>query len=199
MENFWDQRYSEPGFAYGREPNDFFRHIIDELSPGKLLLPGEGEGRNAIYAASRGWEVTAFDQSRIAREKALNWAGEMGLQLEYLLADISAFTCAFPEYDLIAMVYIHLPPSIRHMVHQKLTACIKPGGIIIMECFHKSQLNYGTGGPPVEELLYLEEDLMTDFSQLEITKCEQQILDIHEGEYHSGKSSIIRLIAQKPL
>ena len=71
MENFWDQRYSEPGFAYGKDTNGFFRQVLDEMQPGKLLLPGEGEGRNAVYAASRHWEVTAFDQSRVARVSRL--------------------------------------------------------------------------------------------------------------------------------
>ena len=83
MDNFWDQRYSEPGFAYGREPNGFFRMLIDEMLPGKLLLPGEGEGRNAVYAAGKGWDVTAFYQSSVARDKALEWADSLGLKIDY--------------------------------------------------------------------------------------------------------------------
>ena len=82
MKEFWDQRYSEPGFAYGLDPNAFFVEVLDSLTPGRLLLPGEGEGRNAIYAAGNGWKVSAYDQSIVARDKALEWAASMDLQFD---------------------------------------------------------------------------------------------------------------------
>jgi SAM-dependent methyltransferase len=197
MENFWDQRYSEPGFAYGNEPNDFFREITDSMPPGKLLLPGEGEGRNAIYAAHAGWDVTAIDQSRVARDKALEWATSLELKIDYQLADLTEFECRKPEFDLIALVYIHMPEMIRFAVHKQLSACVKPGGLLIMECFHKTQLQFGTGGPPVEELLYNEQDLRKDFAGMEIQQCENLVLYKEEGKYHEGESSVIRLIAKK--
>jgi SAM-dependent methyltransferase len=196
MENFWDQRYSEPGFAYGREPNEFFKEVIDEIEPGRMLLPGEGEGRNAIYAASKGWSVTAFDSSAVARRKALDWAAEENLWVNYELAELTAFECSF-RFDLMAIVYIHLPPPLRRKIHRKLLDCLRSGGTLLMECFHKDQLKYGTGGPPVEELLYARDDLLEDFRELEIIRCENRILDRREGPYHSGKSSVIQLIARK--
>jgi SAM-dependent methyltransferase len=199
MKDFWDQRYSEPGFAYGMEPNAFFLEVLDSLPPGKLLLPGEGEGRNAIYAAGNGWEVSAFDQSIVARDKALEWADSMDLQFDYQLASLEEFSCQVPIFDLIAIIYIHLLPETRQQVHSQLSACLKPGGKIILECFHKKQLRYGTGGPPVKELLYHEDDIYSDFRELDIDLCEEQVLDIVEGKYHSGKSSVVRLIANKPI
>ena len=198
MKEFWDQRYSEPGFAYGMEPNAFFVEVLDSLAPGRLLLPGEGEGRNAIYAAGNGWKVSAFDQSIVARIKALEWATSMDLQIDYRLASLEEFYCPDPIFDLIAIIYIHMLPDIRLQVHSQLSACLKPGGKIILECFHKNQLSYGTGGPPIEELLYHEDDIQSDFSDLDIDLCEEQVLDIYEGKYHSGKSSVVRLIANKP-
>ena len=199
MKEFWYQRYSEPGFAYGMEPNTFFVEILDSLTPGRLLLPGEGEGRNAIYAAGNGWAVSAFDQSIVARDKALEWAASMDLHFGYQLASLEEFFCPDPVYDLIAIIYIHLLPDTRLQVHSQLSACLKPGGKIIVECFHKNQLSYGTGGPPIEELLYHEDDIQSDFSELDIDLCEEQVLDIYEGKYHSGKSSVVRLIANKPI
>ena len=74
MDTFWDSRYDTDHFVYGIQPNRFFASQIDKLPPGTILLPGEGEGRNAVYAAAVGWEVDAFDQSRIASEKALGFA-----------------------------------------------------------------------------------------------------------------------------
>jgi hypothetical protein len=177
MKEFWDQRYSEPGFAYGMEPNAFFVEVLDSLTPGRLLLPGEGEGRNAIYAAGNGWEVSAFDQSIVARDKAREWAASMDLQFDYRLASMEEFFCPDPIFDLIAIIYIHLLP----------------------ETLHKNQLRYGTGGPPIEELLYQEDDIRSDFTALNIDLCVEQVLDILEGKYHSGKSSVVRLIANKPI
>ena len=197
MENFWDQRYSEPGFAYGQEPNAFFKEVIDGLAPGRVLLPGEGEGRNAIYAARSGWEVSAFDQSGVAREKALAWAENEGLSIDYQVEDLTTFTCSGPNFDLLAIIYIHLPWVLRQSIHRQLASCLKPGGMMILECFHKEQLLYGTGGPPVEDLLYLEEDIREDFSALDVLQCEKQIREIQQGKFHNGKSSIIRLKAVK--
>jgi hypothetical protein len=199
MKEMWDQRYSEPGFAYGMEPNAFFKGALDAHAPGKLLLPGEGEGRNAIYAAGNGWEVRAFDQSVVARDKALAWAESLDLQFEYQLSSLEEFSCVEPVFDLIAIIYIHLLPDLRKQVHTRMQACLKPGGKIIMECFHKNQLRYGTGGPPVEELLYHEDDLRSDFRKMDIKRCEEQVLDIFEGKYHAGRSSVVRLIANKPI
>lgn len=199
MKEFWDQRYSEPGFAYGMEPNSFFAEVLDSFAPGKLLLPGEGEGRNAIYAAGNGWEVSAFDQSIVARDKALEWASSMDLPLDYRLASLEEYSCPGPVFDLIAIIYIHMLPETRQEVHKQMSACLKPGGKLIMECFHKNQLKYGTGGPPIKELLYHENDILSDFSDLDIDLCEEQVLDIFEGKYHSGKSSVVRLIATNPI
>ena len=199
MKEFWDQRFSEPGFAYGREPNTFFAKVLESFAPGRLLLPGEGEGRNAIYAAGNDWEVSAFDQSIVARDKALEWASSMDLQIDYQLASLEEYSCSDPVFDLIALIYIHMLPETRQKVHTRMRACLKPGGKIIMECFHENQLKYGTGGPPIKELLYHENDILSDFSDLDIDICEEQVLDIFEGKYHSGKSSVVRLIATNPI
>jgi SAM-dependent methyltransferase len=213
MENFWDLRYSEPGFAYGKEPNEFFRQQIDRLETGRVLLPGEGEGRNAIYAARQGWEVTAFDQSSVARQKAMTWAEEEGLSISYLNADLADYDCGrlggpggwtFDDFagmkngfDLIAVIYIHLPPRVRTYIHRKMLECLRPGGRFILECFHAGQLEYGTGGPPVRELLYTVDELQSDFRDMKIEKCENILVEREEGPYHSGTSSIIQLIAIK--
>ena len=195
MNNFWDQRYSEPGFAYGREPNDFFRQEINGLVPGKLLLPGEGEGRNAVYAAGRGWKVSAFDQSGVARRKALAWAGSLGLNIEYRQMEMDRFRCNEQKFDLIALLFVHFPPSERRSLHRRFAGCLNLGGIILLEGFHKFQLQYNSGGPRREEMLYLEKDLLEDFSELEILLCENGLKEVREGRYHTGTSSTIRFKA----
>jgi SAM-dependent methyltransferase len=195
MDNFWDLRYSEPGFAYGMEPNEFFRKEIDGLLPGKLLLPGEGEGRNAVYAAGLGWEVHAFDQSSVAKSKALAWAGSLGLNIDYQQMDIDRLECEKPKFDLVALLFVHFPPHERQSLHRRFANCLKPKKMILLESFHKSQLSFSTGGPRSAEMLYREEDLMEDFSSLDIRLCEQGLREVLEGRYHTGISSTIRFKA----
>ena len=75
-EQFWNERYAQKEYVYGKAPNAFFKSVIDQLKPGRLLVPGAGEGRDAVYAATLGWQVDAFDSSETGREKALSLAQE---------------------------------------------------------------------------------------------------------------------------
>ncbi|MCU0373551.1 MAG: SAM-dependent methyltransferase, partial [Ignavibacteria bacterium] len=91
QKNFWNERYASPDFAYGTEPNDFFKREISKLVPGKLLLPGEGEGRNAVFAAIKGWDVTAVDFSEQAKIKALKLADENNVKINYLVSPLEDY------------------------------------------------------------------------------------------------------------
>jgi SAM-dependent methyltransferase len=190
--NMWDMRYSEPGLAYGSEPNEFFRQVIDSMKPGKILLPGEGEGRNAIYAASVGWEVTALDISEVARKKALEWAAREKLKLDYYVTPLEEYDGGTRDFDLIALIYLHMPASIRSIVHSSLIRYLTQGGTLMMEAFHKQQINQGTGGPRIPDLLYSEKEIADDFRQLNVALLEHLAEDIYEGKYHQGASEIIR-------
>ncbi|WP_232625176.1 methyltransferase domain-containing protein [Pareuzebyella sediminis] len=100
--DFWNERYAENSSAYGILPNEFFKEKLDKLSPGSLLLPAEGEGRNAIYALKKGWNVHAFDFSISARQKAMLLAKDQNVRLEYEV--VNALTFDSPKtYDLIAL------------------------------------------------------------------------------------------------
>jgi len=115
---FWDQRYTENKWLYGTEPNRFFKAFIDSYKPGRILLPAEGEGRNATYAASKGWQVDAFDFSSVAKQKALKRAEEKGVRINYLIQDIEDFSVD-RVYDAVGLLYVHLPQKIRQAFHQK--------------------------------------------------------------------------------
>ena len=115
---FWNQRYGANENVYGYEPNEFFKEQIDKLTPGTLLLPADGEGRNGVYAATKGWDVTAFDFSEVARNKALEFAGKMNVEIDYTVADINSYP--FPrQFDVIALIYIHLDPPTRERFHKR--------------------------------------------------------------------------------
>lgn len=110
MKEFWNTRYAAPEFAYGVEPNLFFKTQIDALPVGKILLPSEGEGRNAVYAASLGWNVTAFDYSEEGQQKALELAEKHGVTIYYTIADASEFQTD-EKFDVVALIFSHFPPQ----------------------------------------------------------------------------------------
>lgn len=198
MKEMWEERYAADEFAYGEEPNEFFKSCLDRLpTPGRLLLPAEGEGRNAVYAARRGWSVDAFDFSPAGREKALRLAERHGVHINYEVADYEAAHIEPKAYDAVALIFAHKPERLRRAVHRKLGSALKPGGHLFLEAYSKAQLAYGTGGPPNEQLLYALDDLREDFSDLDILELEQVEAEIHEGLYHTGLASVVRLVARR--
>jgi len=194
---FWDVRYSDSEYAYGTQPNVYFKSFIDSNPPGKIFLPGEGEGRNAVYAALKGWEVYAVDQSRAGMDKAKKLAEINNVNIDYQVLDLSSFEPDMDAYDAIALIFLHLPPRVREGIHQKLTSMLKPGGLIMIEAFSKAQLGRNTGGPPVLEMLYDGEVLRNDFSDLNILELYETTEEYTEGPYHQGEAAVIRMIAGK--
>lgn len=195
MINPWNERYAQKDYVYGKEPNVFFKEKLAALKPGNLLLPAEGEGRNAVYAARIGWQVTAFDSSIEAQKKALRLAKEFQISINYL--EESYDTIAFEEnsFELIALIYAHHPK--RQEAHQKLLSYLKPGGLVILEGFSKKQIENNSGGPKSLDLLFSKEELASDFASLSEISIWEEELNREEGEFHLGKASVIRLIGKK--
>jgi SAM-dependent methyltransferase len=197
MENLWDQRYATDTYIYGTEPNDWFVEKLKILKPGKLLLPGEGEGRNAVWASDQGWDVTAFDQSYEAKAKAMKLAAEKQVPLEYHVKDLRCFRGEEAQYDAIGLIYVHMPPDYRQKVHHEFVKMLKPGGCLIFQAFSKAQLPNKSGGPKDLELLYNEEELRSDFKELRLLEFHNVRLHIEEGTHHKGVAEILRLFARK--
>lgn len=199
MQQFWNERYSQPEMVYGNEPNVFLREQLKNLKPGKLLLPAEGEGRNAVYAASQGWDVLAFDYSEAGQAKALSLAKERGVTLEYQVADAEQFETAPETVDAVALIFAHFNPVLRLILHRKVVEWLKPGGTLILEAFHPKQLEgYTSGGPKEPTMLYTADMLQQDFDGLEIQLLEEREVELQEGAYHSGRGFVTRLVATKP-
>jgi SAM-dependent methyltransferase len=196
--NRWDARYAAETFYYGEHPNVFFAEQLQQLKKtGKLLLPAEGTGRNAIFAAELGWQVDAFDASRVAREKALEFARKRKVTINYTTTNIEDFDSEPEQYDVAAAIYVHLPEAIRRKFHQQLAKAIKPGGVVIIEAFDKEQLKRDSGGPPDVQLLYSTEELRDDFEGLLELKmlCRQQV-HLTEGR-HLGIGEVVRYVGMK--
>ena len=195
MKEMWDERYGQEQYVYGEEPNAFFRQTLDGLAkPGRILLPAEGEGRNAVYAASRGWTVDAFDISTAGRDKALRLAAKRGVVIHYEVADYVGADIETDAYDAVGLIFAHIHERHRRDVHRRLTTALRLGGAMILEAYSKEQLRYGTGGPPTEDLLYTLDTLRKDFADLAVLRLEQIETEIREGKYHHGLSSVIRFV-----
>lgn len=194
---FWDQRFSDREFVYGKEPNQFYKEQIDKLPKGKILLPGDGEGRNSVYAASTGWQADAFDFSSSAKKKALQLAAERKVKINYTLSEFIKYNYPENYYDVAALIFIHLPKAERNAIHQACVNSLKQNGKIILEAFNKDQLGKSSGGPQDLELLYSKEELIESFSGIDIELIEYQSVLLNEGAHHDGKAEVVRFIGVK--
>lgn len=195
MKEMWNKRYAGEEYVYGVHPNIFFKEKIDALEAGRILMPAEGEGRNAVYAATLGWEVYAFDFSPKAKEKALRLSKKNKVSINYAVHAMEEAKYELASFDALAFVYAH--SSNRMDNHRHLLSYLKPGGTLILEAFAKAQINNNTGGPKNIDMLYSIEELKEDFSKLTDLNVWEEEITLDEGQFHSGKSSVIRLLAKK--
>lgn len=195
---FWESRYAEDGFAYGTDPNTYLASFANVFQKGsRVLVIGDGEGRNGVWLAQQGCEVVSVDQSQVGLEKAEKLAAEKNVKIETICADLTRWDWPESEFDVVVIIYVHFPPDIREQLHHHVVAALKTGGQLIMESFTPEQLNYDSGGPPVLEMLYTAEMMQNDFKSLEIQQLEECITELNEGKYHCGKGAVVRLLAKK--
>ncbi|MGK9475719.1 class I SAM-dependent methyltransferase [Melioribacter sp. OK-6-Me] len=197
MKELWDRRYSSEEYIYGIEPNEFFKIQIATLPPGRILLLGEGEGRNAVYAAELGWGVEAVDFSQSGKLKAERLAAEKNVRINYIVSDLNKFQPAQDSYDAVGLFFVHFEEDLRKHIHKNAIDALKKGGRLIMEAFEKDQLNYDSGGPKNLSLLYSLEDIAEDFIDLDFEYFAKEIVTLNEGKGHKGKASVIRFIGIK--
>jgi SAM-dependent methyltransferase len=192
----WDERYSEPGYAYGSDPNDFLVAETMRIRPGgKVLCLAEGEGRNAVWLAGRGFAVTAVDQSKVGLAKAAALAAERGVLLNTVQADLSVFEIEPGAWDAIVSIWAHLPKHVRQVVHQKVVHGLKPGGVLILEAYTPAQIALGTGGPRDPSMCMTLELLREELSGLELVVGVEKEREVKEGKYHQGRSAVVQVAA----
>lgn len=197
---FWDERYQQPEYAYGDDANAYFaEHLPAPPHPGaRLLLPCEGEGRNAVHAARLGWQVDAFDFSEFGREKCRQLAARHRVAVNYELADARQYAYSEAQYDAAALIFAHFPPQLRPWVHGRVAAALKPGGMLILEAFQPAQLQNSSGGPKTVDMLYDVPMLSRDFEGLQCLEAATAEVTLNEGPYHQGKADVVRFRAIKP-
>lgn len=197
MNEFWNKRYAIEEYAYGMEPNKFFKEQIRKLKPGKILLPAEGEGRNAVFAARLGFDVIAFDPSVEGKTKALQLAEQHQVNIDYRIESYESIMLEENSVDVLVMIFAHIPQQLRREYHQKLLKYLKPGGTLILEGFSKKQIDKDTGGPKDISMLFSQEELKSDFNSMSDMAITKKDINLKEGIYHQGIASVIQLIGKK--
>ena len=205
MKEFWNERYGQEAYVYGEEPNEFFKESLTKYTktPGRILMPAEGEGRNAVFAAALGWDVLAFDISDAGKTKADQLARKRGVSIDYQVVSFEEMHFEPNSMDAIGLIFAHFHKSDRSEYYGKMLQALKPGGLVIMEVFSKKHLEFNSvntkaGGPKDLDLLFSAEEVQKDFSELNIRPLEEVEIDLSEGLFHDGKSAVIRFIGQKP-
>ena len=196
--NPWDQRFGGEEYVYGREPNDFLREMAPRIPPGPVLCLAEGEGRNAVYLAGLGYDVTSVDGSGEGVRKTLRLAEEFGVAVEAQHADLADIRIEPGAWAGIVSIFAHLPPPLRREVHRQAVAGLRRGGVFILEAYTPAQLSRGTGGPPVAELMMTLDGLQDELVGLELEVAREVERDIQEGRLHRGRSAVVQLVAKAP-
>ena len=197
----WDQRYSEAGFAYGSEPNDFLKAEYSRIPKGgRVLCLAEGEGRNAIFFFKQGYEVTAVDQSSVGLEKAQTLALENGVEIATIVADLADYDLGSDCWDGIVSIAAHVPPHLRVKLHSQVSDSLKHSGIFILEAYTERQLRTtGVGGPPPhsKELFMSLVELKTELKALDFVIGREIVRGIFEGKHHQGESAVVQVVGYK--
>jgi SAM-dependent methyltransferase len=200
--NRWNERYRKEEFAYGEEPNNYLKEQLEKLDTGAILFAAEGEGRNAVFAATRGWTVSAFDISIEGKNKALRLAEANDVMIDYQVGELPALDLKPEQFDVIALIYAHFPANIKSSYHQELNKYLKKGGFVIFEAFSKKHIDYisrneRVGGPKEIDMLFSPNEIRSDFSNYDIIELEEKEIELKEGVFHNGRGSVIRFVGRK--
>ena len=196
----WNTRYAREDFHFGEEPNAFVRAHAHRLRGNtSALCVADGEGRNSVFLAEHGIEVTAFDFAPNAVAKAKRLAARRAVHVDHRLADIFTWDWTSTTYDALVAIFIQfLPPDDRERVFAGMKSAVRASGLILLEGYRPEQVDNGTGGPPRRENMYTREWLEGQFRDWDILELNSYDAEIHEGHGHRGMSALIDLVAKKP-
>jgi 2-polyprenyl-3-methyl-5-hydroxy-6-metoxy-1,4-benzoquinol methylase len=199
VSNPWDERYSAEGFVYGTRPNAFLVEQAHRITPGaRVLLPGDGEGRNGVWLAEEGMTVLSVDGSPVGLSKAKRLAAERGVSITTEVADLAVWDWPTARFDAVVSLFLHLAPAERAAIHARMVAALRPRGLLILEAFRPEQLAYSSGGPKDPALLYTADQMRADFRGTDILVLKEALTTFDEGELHRGPGATLRLVARKP-
>lgn len=194
-QKFWNERYKTAQYLYGTEANTFLLENA-HLLQGPVLSLSEGEGRNAVFIASRGLHVLGVDCSEIGLEKAQSLAKSRGVVIETEVADLASYQPKERHFGSVVSISAHLPSSIRERLYPLIEKSLKPNGIVLLEAYSEHQLSRNTGGPKDIDMLMSVEKLRKEFPNLKPILAREIEREVSEGEGHTGMASVVQYIAR---
>lgn len=195
----WDERYSSASFHFGEQPNTFLQEQAYRLKANSdILMVCEGEGRNGVFLAQQGHQITGIDASAVGLAKAEQFAAAKGVHITTQVVDLLDYEFEPNRWDAVVAIFAHLDPDLRLRVHRQIVQSLKSGGLLILEAYRPEQLNYATGGPPTLERMMTARGLAQEFAGLNIAYSQETIRPVVEGVGHTGDGAVVQFIAQKP-
>lgn len=194
----WDNSFSDTDYVYGETANVFIRDKSNTIpSQSKVACFAEGEGRNAIYLAKQGHDVTAYDQSNVGLEKTKTLAANNNVHVQTVEMDVTKEKAEENQFDAAIMVFGHVPKSDQAFFIKSMIDSVKPGGHILFEVYSEEQLEYRTGGPPAFDMMYNPKDMLEWIGDNKTLHFYYGEAERHEGKKHSGACHLIQVVVQK--
>jgi len=198
MKHVWDQKYAGEDYFYGTEPNVFMIREAGALPAGaRVLVTGDGEGRNGVWLARQGFDVTSVDYSQSGLDKAARLAERHDVSLSLIRADLLEWNWPIDHFDALITVFLHFAPAQRRQVHKAMQTAIRPGGLLIAELFHPEQIKYASGGPKAEEMLVTAADMRADFPGIDWLLLEETRTELDEGRGHQGPGMVTHGVGRR--
>lgn len=194
----WDERYAGGGFQFGEAPNLFLLSQAHRVRPGmRALAAGDGEGRNGVWLAQQGLATTSVDWSAVGLAKAAALAARRGVALETVPADLARWDWPVAAFDVIAWIFVHLPPEDRALACDGAVRALAPGGLLVLECFTPAQEGRRSGGPKDAALLWSRTLVERHFAGLEVLELLEGTVALDEGPRHQGPAEVVRAVLRK--
>jgi SAM-dependent methyltransferase len=198
--SMWDERYSGAEYVYGTEPNEFLAAEYRHIPEGRVLCLAEGEGRNGVFLAQQGFDVTGVDASRVGLAKAQRLAAERHVTIRTEVCDLSAYDLGQGAWQGIVSIFAHLTPELRRAVLGRVAAALAPGGVFLLEAYTPAHRELGrAGGPPDITWLATLDTLQRELGPLETILGREVEREVNEGRQHFGPSHVVQLIARRSL
>jgi SAM-dependent methyltransferase len=191
----WDRRYAEVENLWAAKPNRFLVAEVSDLPPGRALDLASGEGQNAIWLAGLGWRVTGVDYSEVAIAKARARAERDDASVEFVCADLVSYEPQPESFDLVLLLYLHIPTEERRVVLERAAGALAPGGTFLLIGHDRKNMTDGVGGPSDPAILYTPDEIAGKLPGLEIEKAERVLRDVR-GEERNAIDALVR--ARRP-
>lgn len=195
----WDERYSEEGYAFGEEPNDFLVEVTDRIPAGDVLVLGDGDGRNGVYLAQCGHRVVTIDLSPVGVEKSRALAASRAVTIDARVGDLETFDMGEHTWDAIVSIFCHVPSTLRDAVHRGIRQALKPGGVYVLEAYNEANIGRGVGGPQTPDMTVELAEVTDRFAGWEFDVAREVERDIVEGKFHNGVSATTQVLVRRPL